>query len=50
MRCKQEPDNAIYDPIAKPFAVISAAIAGFIMIPILIFAPFFKGKDDEDIP
>jgi hypothetical protein len=44
MRCSQESDGAIHNPIAKPFAVISAAIAGVIMIPILLF----RGKKNND--
>lgn len=36
MRCKQKPDEAIHDPIAKPFAVISAAIAGILVSPLVL--------------
>jgi hypothetical protein len=42
MRCNQESDGAIHDPIAKPFAVISGAIAAIIMIPILPFTWLFR--------
>lgn len=45
MKSIEESDGAIHDPIAKPFAVISGAIAAIILIPILPFAWLFKSKE-----
>ena len=48
MKSIEESDEAIHDPIAKPFAVISGVIAAIIMLPILPFAFLFKSKDNDD--
>lgn len=48
MKSIEESDGAIHNPIAKPFAVISGAIAAIIMLPILPFAWLFNSKKDKE--